>query len=545
MVWRPDRHSSHAESAKIKHLIVPYTRGAVLDVGSGPNRVFPHFLTLDSGKDFGGARVADMPAPGDTLPMFADAIFDAVFSSHFLEHVEDYRAALKEWWRVLRLGGHLVLYLPHKDLYPRCGTPGANPDHKHDFGPEDILAAFNDFGFGADVVEEDVRDQGDEYSFFLVLRKTPSGKVMKCCGTHDRNGVYMEAPQAKKALVIRYGALGDQLIAGSIAKPLKAEGYHVTWMCTPRGEAVLRHNPHIDAFWVQDENQVPNHELGPYWAALAREGRWDRIINLCESLEGSLLQIKERIGYSYGVEARRRIFGTVNYLERTHDIAGLPHQFDQRFYPSRDESAWARDERAKIKGKLVLWALAGSSIHKAYPWVDRSAVELLAQTDAHILFVGDEACQHLELAVTDLIEQAQRQQRKDWLSRLHFRSGRWNIRQTFAFITAMRADDIVVGPETGVMNAAAFEAPQKLLMLSHSSARNIGSNWPGCTTIAAPSAKAPCQPCHQMHYGFDTCVMDAATGASLCTAHIEPRDVFLTLLGMLYPAQAGASRAAE
>ena len=52
-------------------------------------------------------RFADVTA----LP-FADAAFDAAMSLDVLEHVPDFRAALREFARVLRPGGRLVLTVP-------------------------------------------------------------------------------------------------------------------------------------------------------------------------------------------------------------------------------------------------------------------------------------------------------------------------------------------------------------------------------------------------------------------------------------------------
>jgi len=44
-----------------------------------------------------------------------DSAYDLVLSSHTLEHLANPLPALREWRRVCREGGHLVLVLPHRD----------------------------------------------------------------------------------------------------------------------------------------------------------------------------------------------------------------------------------------------------------------------------------------------------------------------------------------------------------------------------------------------------------------------------------------------
>jgi len=67
-----------------------------------------------------------------------DHTFDFVHSSHALEHMEDPALALRNWWRVVKPGGYLILYIPHRDLLEQKITLPSkwNPDHKHFFLPD-------------------------------------------------------------------------------------------------------------------------------------------------------------------------------------------------------------------------------------------------------------------------------------------------------------------------------------------------------------------------------------------------------------------------
>jgi SAM-dependent methyltransferase len=78
---------------------------------------------------------------GVTLP-FPSNSQDAVHSSHCLEHTEDPVQAIREWFRVLKIGGYLVLSVPHQHLYEKKEElPSAwNHDHRHFFSPARLLA---------------------------------------------------------------------------------------------------------------------------------------------------------------------------------------------------------------------------------------------------------------------------------------------------------------------------------------------------------------------------------------------------------------------
>jgi len=53
------------------------------------------------------------------LKGIADETYDFVYSSHTIEHLPDPSEAIKNWFRVLKHGGYLIIYLPHRDLYEK------------------------------------------------------------------------------------------------------------------------------------------------------------------------------------------------------------------------------------------------------------------------------------------------------------------------------------------------------------------------------------------------------------------------------------------
>lgn len=66
---------------------------------------------FDPGKAAGRQYIAE----ATDLSALADESCDFVISSHMLEHCANPIAALKEWERVLKTGGALLLVLPHRD----------------------------------------------------------------------------------------------------------------------------------------------------------------------------------------------------------------------------------------------------------------------------------------------------------------------------------------------------------------------------------------------------------------------------------------------
>ncbi len=99
----------------------------VLDVGCGVGMYTAAFLRETShvfGVEVEHERAVEAreratgvsQAVGERLP-FPDETFDVVFSHEVLEHVDDDRACVAEMVRVVRPGGHIVVFVPNR-LYP-------------------------------------------------------------------------------------------------------------------------------------------------------------------------------------------------------------------------------------------------------------------------------------------------------------------------------------------------------------------------------------------------------------------------------------------
>lgn len=99
----------------------------ILDIGfrghtPGATPLFRSATGLET--DTPGYNGRDIPFPGGH--------FDCVHASHVLEHIDDYRHFLMECFRVLRVGGTLILMVPHQEFYEKKAAPPSrfNGDHK-------------------------------------------------------------------------------------------------------------------------------------------------------------------------------------------------------------------------------------------------------------------------------------------------------------------------------------------------------------------------------------------------------------------------------
>lgn len=109
-----------------------YFVGRGLDIGGKPD---PLILYQELFVRITSVRTWDRE-DGDAqfLAGVRDGEFDFVHSSHCLEHLNDPREGLFNWFRVVKPGGHLIVTVPDEDLYEQGVFPSTfNKDHKWSF----------------------------------------------------------------------------------------------------------------------------------------------------------------------------------------------------------------------------------------------------------------------------------------------------------------------------------------------------------------------------------------------------------------------------
>jgi len=178
-----------------------FLKGRVIDIGCGPDPIVSHAEPFD-------LQHGDAQMIGSLRPREA---YDAVCSSHCLEHMKDVPGALAQWWQLVKAGGYLILVVPDEDLYEQGGWPSIfNYDHKATFRlgttttwspvSYDILSLVENLP-GAEIISHERQDQGYDYS-----------KQRRRISRKDR--VLFRLQRLSSGFLRRFGHVGSKLIQG-------------------------------------------------------------------------------------------------------------------------------------------------------------------------------------------------------------------------------------------------------------------------------------------------------------------------------------------
>ena len=105
-----------------------YTQNLGIDIGCGDGPVTNEVEKWDKVLGHGDATL---------MGGVPDCHFDYVYSFHCLEHLDDPVTALRNWFRILKPKGWLIVGVPHRDLYEKNKVLPSrwNGDHKHFWMP--------------------------------------------------------------------------------------------------------------------------------------------------------------------------------------------------------------------------------------------------------------------------------------------------------------------------------------------------------------------------------------------------------------------------
>jgi SAM-dependent methyltransferase len=102
---------------KRSYFFEKYCQGKGIDIGCHNSKVLPDADGFDK-QDFPGVIRGD----ATFMEAVADESYDWVYSSHCLEHLENVHTGLRNWWRILKNAGYLILFVPHRDYYEQKRT---------------------------------------------------------------------------------------------------------------------------------------------------------------------------------------------------------------------------------------------------------------------------------------------------------------------------------------------------------------------------------------------------------------------------------------
>lgn len=182
MTWSPLAPPCLCETPKTRWRAVPWTAGTGLDLGCGREKLFDteFAIGLDNGQDLQPIAANLKVDVLKELP-FASGVYDYAYSSFLLQRAPyaDCPRILREWFRVIKVGAALVLYLPDEDVYPKCNEPersivaesGNDALQAWNVNYDRLVEAMKRTTYNWDLCHFEKCSNDDEYALFSVWRK--------------------------------------------------------------------------------------------------------------------------------------------------------------------------------------------------------------------------------------------------------------------------------------------------------------------------------------------------------------------------------------
>jgi SAM-dependent methyltransferase len=145
-LWRDWFHQFgdylHARRLEIIRELIPRQFSSGLDVGCAAGILKIMGFSGVVGIDIVSGPSVTILASAEYLP-FRNESFQLVFAGEVIEHLREPMQALREWVRVLRDGGKMIISTPNG---LRVNVYSGNPEHKRMFGPHDLCRTLRRMG---------------------------------------------------------------------------------------------------------------------------------------------------------------------------------------------------------------------------------------------------------------------------------------------------------------------------------------------------------------------------------------------------------------
>lgn len=166
----------------------------------------------------------------------------------------------------------------------------------------------------------------------------------------------------------------------------------------------------------------------------------------------------------------------------------------------------------------VVVCLAGSAEYKVWPHAPALVARVLERSKATVFLAGGIHDAHLARGVLEFIADARP---GDTERVIDLTSA--PIRRTLALSSIATC---VFGPETGILNAVSGFQNRKIVLLSHSSPRNLTVHWVNTVAI---EPDVPCHPCHRLHDSTKFCPR-GPSGFAACAESVGPEGIVSAIL---------------
>jgi len=324
-----------------------------------------------------------------------------------------------------------------------------------------------------------------------------------------------------RALVIRYGAYGDLLVALPFIEEMKRRFDYTQLETGDRGYELLGCHPALTTISVFNPAVLGKDKAtdaaNVRVSGLVDGGSWDYTINLWQTLEVACIAEEWQEEFFWPRERRQAHFGNKVFVEQPFIKAGIPIPKEFRsgtIYFDTQTILWMqRWKQIHANSFNVVIVVSGSTCQKVPMGLKDVARRITDEyPDAKIFLVGDKPSGWMPTPIDP----------KD----LQFDFGKKNVCKMVGKTPYMQAmamvkmADYVIGPVSSLLHGAGIFGTPKTMICTDCSVVQACKYHHNDFSV---QAQAPCCPCHRAIYNTKYCLTEKTPFGELpmCNVHYD------------------------